>query len=68
MLGEDDESSFHFDDRCLFVLGILFVLTCASIFLAFFLLEGQGGVSGFSERQSACVEEDWRHEEDAFSL
>ena len=38
VLGEGDESSFRFDDLCFFVFGILFVLTSASLFLAFFFM------------------------------
>ena len=45
MIGEGEESSFRFDDLCFFELGVLFVLTCASLFIALFCLEGQGGVS-----------------------
>ena len=50
MLVKGDNYSFHFDDHCFFVLGILFVLVCASLFLAYFFLEGKVGVSGVSER------------------
>ena len=50
MLGESDKSSFYFDDCCFSALDILFVLTCAIIFLTFFLLYGKGGGVDISER------------------
>ena len=50
ILGESGKYSLYFDDCCFSALGILFVLTCASLFLTFFLVEGQGGVGELSER------------------
>ena len=50
MLGEGDKSSFQFDDCYLFALGVLFVLTCESLFLTLIFLGGHGEVSGVSER------------------
>ena len=68
VLGEGGELYFHFDDICLFSLGLFFVLACASLFLTLFCLEEQGGVSGASGRWSAGVEETWRWEADALSF
>ena len=48
VFGEGDKSSFHFDDSCFFALGVLFSLTGAFIFLAYFFMEDQGGVSAVS--------------------
>ena len=50
MLGEGGESSFHFDDFCLFSLGVFYIIACASLFLALFILEVQGGASRVSGR------------------
>ena len=47
-LGEGDESYFRFDDLYIFVIGILFVLVVAYLFLDFLFLVFQGRVSGFS--------------------
>ena len=68
MIDEGDESSFHFYDCFFFALGVLLVITCASLFINLFFLEGQGGVSGVSGRWSARVEEKWQWEEYAFSF
>ena len=46
MLSEGEKSSFHFDDRCFVALGVSFVLTFASLFIALFILKEQGIVSG----------------------
>ena len=43
MLGECEKPSFYIDNCCFTALGILFVLTCASLFINIFLLYGQGG-------------------------
>ena len=68
MLGESEKYYFYFDDRCFSALGVFFVITCASIFLNLFLLEGQDGVGELSERYFLCVKETWGGEEYAFIL
>ena len=50
MLGESDKSSFYFDYFCFSAIDIFFVLTCVSLFITLFLLEGQGGVGESSEQ------------------
>ena len=50
MLGESDKPSFYFDDLCFSETGVFFVLVCASLFITFFLLLGQGGVGEIIER------------------
>ena len=38
VIGEDEELSFHFYDICFFSFSLLFVLTCASLFITLFCL------------------------------
>ena len=67
ILGESVKSSFYFDDCGLSALIILFVLTCASIFITLFLLEVQGGVdevcvcvlTGIWTEQYECIMRWW---------
>ena len=68
MLGEGYKSNSYFYDRCFSALGIFFVFTCASIFLAYFSLEIQCKVGKVSERYCSCVEETLRRKDYAFSL
>ena len=42
VIDEGDKSSFHFDDLYLFALGVLFILTCAFLFITFFFFERTG--------------------------
>ena len=50
MIGESNKSSFYFDDCCVSAVGMYFILTCASLFLTLFLLEGQVGVGEVNEQ------------------
>ena len=68
MLGESEKSPFYLDDICFTELYIFFVLVCASLFLAFFLLYGQVGGGDRSERYCSCIKETWGRGKYAFSL
>ena len=68
MLGECDKPSFYLDNFCFISLGILFVLACDYLFLAFFLLYGQGGGGERIERYCSYVKETWGRGKYTFSI